>query len=61
MVIAIDFMLVNTMFESHLYGYLYTSNRFCCVVVLATDLMFLDTMFEFHFYGYISTDKGCCF
>ena len=33
MVIAIDFMLVDTMFESHLYGYLSTGNGFHCVMV----------------------------
>ena len=58
MVIAIDFMLVNTMFESHLYGYLYTSNRFCCVMVNAIDFMLVDTMFESHLYGYLSTGNG---
>ena len=55
MVIAIDFMVIDTMFESHLYGYLNTSKGLCCVVVLATDFMLVDTMFELHFYGYIST------
>ena len=61
MVIAIDFIVVDTMFESHLYGYLNISNPFCCVVVVGTDFMLVDTMFEFDFYGYISTDKGFCF
>ena len=28
MVIAIDFMVVDTMFECHLYGYLRTGNGF---------------------------------
>ena len=53
MLIAIDFMLIDTIFECHLYGYLHTGNIFCCVIVLATDFMLGYTMFEFHLYGFI--------
>ena len=48
MVIAIDFMLVDTMFESHLHWYLSTGNRFHCVMVIAIDFLLIDTMFESH-------------
>ena len=37
MVIAIDFTVVDTMFESHLYGYLSTRNGFHCGLVIAID------------------------
>ena len=50
-VIDIDFMLVDTMFESHLCGYLSTGNGFQCVMVITIDFMLVDTMFECHFYG----------
>ena len=60
MVIATDFMLLDTMFEYHLYGYLSTGNGFHCVMGIAIDFMLVDTMFEYHFYGYISTGKGFC-
>ena len=33
MVIAIDFLLIDPMFESHLYKYLSTGNKFHCVMV----------------------------
>ena len=55
MVIAIDFMLVDTMFESHLYGYLHTGNGFHCVMVIAIDFMLVNTIFVSHVYGYLST------
>ena len=55
MVIDIDLMLVNTMFESHLYGYLSYGNGFHCVMVIAIDFIMVDTMFESHLYGYLST------
>ena len=55
MVIAIDFMLVDTIFESHLYWYLSTGNRFHCVMVIAIDFLLIDTIFESHLYGYLST------
>ena len=42
--IAINFMLINTIFESHLYGYLSTANGFHCVMVIATDFMVVDTI-----------------
>ena len=48
MVIAIDFMLVDTMFEYHLYDYLSTGNGFHCVMVIPIDFMLVDTMFESH-------------
>ena len=51
MVIAIDFMLVDTMFESNLYMYLNTGNGFCCVMVTATDFM-VDIMCESQLNGY---------
>ena len=44
MVIAIDFMVEDTMFESHLCGYLSTGNEFHCVMVIAIDFMFVNTM-----------------
>ena len=46
MIIDIDFMLVDTMFEFHFYGYLITGNGFHCVIVISIDFMLLDTMFE---------------
>ena len=55
MVITIGFMLVDTMFESHLYGYLSTGNRFHCVMVIAIDFLLIDPMFESHLYKYLST------
>ena len=61
MVITIGFMLVDTVFDSHVYGYLSTCNGYHCVMVLAIDFMVVDTMFELHFYVYISTGKGFCF
>ena len=51
MVIAIDFMLVDTMFEYHLYGYLSTGNGFHCVMVITINFKLVDTMFESHLYG----------
>ena len=39
MVIAIDLMMVDTMFECHLYEYFSTGNRFLCVMVIAIDFM----------------------
>ena len=51
-------MLINTIFESHLYGYLSTGNGFHCVMVIAIDFMLVDTMFESHLYGYLSTGNG---
>ena len=55
MVIAIDFILVDTLFEYHLYGYLSTDNGFHCVMVIPIDFKLVDTMFEFHLCGYFST------
>ena len=55
MVIAIDFMVVDTMFESHLYRYLSTGNEFHCVMVIAIVFMLINTMFESQLYGYLST------
>ena len=55
MVIANDFMLVDTMFESHLYWYLSTGNRFHCVMVIAIDFLLIDPMFESYLYKYLST------
>ena len=46
MVIAIDFMLIDTMFVSHLYGFLSTGHELYCVMVIAIDFMFVNTMFE---------------
>ena len=43
-VIATD-MLVNTMFESHLYRYLSTGIGFHCVMVIAINYKLVDTMF----------------
>ena len=54
-------MLVDIVFDSHLYRYSNTGNEFHCVMVLATDYMLVDTMFEFHFYGYISSGKRILF
>ena len=51
MVIAIDFMVEDTMFESHLCGYLSTGNEFHCVMVIAIDFMLVNTMFESLLYG----------
>ena len=48
MVIAIDFMLIDTIFESHLYGYLSIGNGFYCLMVIAIDFKLVDTMFEYH-------------
>ena len=48
MVIATDFIVVDTMFECHLYGYLITGNGFHCVILISIDFMLLDTMFESH-------------
>ena len=45
MVLAIDFRLVNTMFDSHLCRYLSTGNGFCLVMVIAIDFMLIDTIF----------------
>ena len=50
MVIAIDLMLENTMFESHLYGYLSTGNGFHCVMDITIGFMLVDIMFECHLY-----------
>ena len=47
-------MLVNTMCESHFYGYLSVGNGFHCVMVITIDFMLVDTMFESHLYGYLS-------
>ena len=44
-------MLVDTMFDFHLYHYSNTGNEFYCVMVIAIDFMFVNTMFESHFYG----------
>ena len=55
MVIAIDFLLIDTMFESHLYKYLSTGNKFHCLMVIAMDFLLIDTMFESHLYKYLST------
>ena len=44
MVIAIDLKLVDTMFESHLYGYLSTGNKFHFVMVISIDFMLVDTI-----------------
>ena len=55
MVIAIDFMLVDTIFESHLCGYFSTGNRFHCVMVIAIDFLLIDPMFESHLYKYLIT------
>ena len=44
MVIAIDFLLIDTMFESHLYWYLSTGNIFHCVMVISIDFMLVDTI-----------------
>ena len=52
MVIAIDFMLVDTMFESNLYGYLSTGNEFHRVMVIAIDLMLENTMCESQLNGW---------
>ena len=52
MVIAIDFMLVDTMFESNLYLYLNTGNGFCYVIVTATDFILVDIMCESQLNGY---------
>ena len=51
MVIAIDFMVEDTMFESHLCGYLSTGNEFYCVMVITIDFMLVNTMFESLLYG----------
>ena len=48
MVITIGFILVDTMFESHLYGYLSTCNGFHCGIVISIDFMVVDTIFESH-------------
>ena len=50
-------MLVNTMFESHLFGYLSTGNGFHCVIVIAINYKLVDTMFESHLYGYLNTSN----
>ena len=52
MVIAIDLMMVDTMFESHLYGYFSTGNRFLCVIVIHIDFMLVDIMCETQLNGY---------
>ena len=52
MVIAIDFMLENTMFESHLYGYLSTGNVFHCVMDITIGFMLVDIMCESQLNGY---------
>ena len=44
-------MLVDTMIEYHLYGYLSTSNGFHCVMVTAINFMLVDIMFECHLSG----------
>ena len=60
-IIVTDFMLVDTMFESHLNGYLSTGNGCHCVMVLATDFILLDTMFESHLYDSLRTgNEFCC-
>ena len=46
MVLAIDFRLVNTMFDSHLCRYLSTGNGLCDVMVIATDVMLVDKVFD---------------
>ena len=51
MVIAIDFKLVDTMFEYHLYAYLSTANGFHCVMVITINFKLVDTMFESHMCG----------
>ena len=49
--IAINFMLINTIFVSHSYGYLSTPNGFHCVMVITINLKLVDTMFESHLCG----------
>ena len=51
MVIAINYMVVDPMLESHLNKYLSTGNKFHCVMVTAIDFMLVDTMFESHLCG----------
>ena len=51
-------MLVDTMIESHLYGYLSTGNEFHCVIVITIDFMLEDKMFESYLYKYLSTGNG---
>ena len=51
-------MLVDTMIESHLYGYLSTGNEFHCVIVITLDFMLEDKMFESYLYKYLSTGNG---
>ena len=45
MVIPIDVLLIDTIFESHLYGYLSTGNEFHCFMLIAIDFMLIDTIF----------------
>ena len=47
-------MLIDTIFESHFYGYFSTGNGFHCVMVIAIDFLLIDTMFESHLYWYLS-------
>ena len=51
MVIVIDFKLVDTMFEYHLYGYLSIGNGFYCLMVITINFKLVDTMFESHLCG----------
>ena len=57
MVIAIDYMVVDTMLESHLYRYLSTGNGFHYLKVIAIDFMLVDTMFQSHLCGYFNTSN----
>ena len=52
MIIAIYIMLVDTVYQSQLYGYLTTGNVFCCVMVIPTDLLLVDTVFDSHLRRY---------
>ena len=52
-------MLLDTMFESNLCGYLSTGNGFYCLMSYCYRYFILvDTMFESHLYGYLSTGNG---
>ena len=48
-------MMIDTMFECHLCGYLSIGNEFHCVRVIVTYFLLVDTMFESQLYGYLST------
>ena len=52
MVIATDVIVVDTMFEFHLYMYLSTGNGFCCVIGTATAFILIDIMSESQLNGY---------